>query len=68
MDKALGFEPRDCGFESRQDLIQFFFLFRFVRFNFFKVAVGILGISFIDMNIGHFFHQFLLYKTPPKLD
>ena len=23
MDKALGFEPRDCGFESRHDLIHF---------------------------------------------
>ena len=30
MDKALGFEPRDCGFESRHDLLSTYILALFL--------------------------------------
>ena len=48
MDKALGFEPRDCGFESRHDLNQFFFFLDL--YTYFKVAVN-------------FQHSFYEYRT-----
>ena len=32
MDKALGFEPRDCGFESRRDLTLFLVYFQIYAF------------------------------------
>ena len=54
MDKALGFEPRDCGFESRRDLSNIFGYFSNL-YILSKYIQKIWNISFYSYK-GHIFH------------